>query len=172
MSAKKLIRAIFIILILASNVGCDQFSKNLVRHNIDAHEEISLVHNYVMLTKIENTGAFLSLGQSLPQPIKILILTILPLLALGVALLVLLTRNNLNYLSIWGMSFIVGGGTGNIYDRIVHGSVTDFLHIDFVIFETGIFNMADVSIMTGMLMVLADLYFNRTLPLFKEMKKN
>jgi signal peptidase II len=172
MTTKKLVRTIFILLILGSNVGCDQFSKKLVRQKVGALEEISLIHNYVTLTKIENTGAFLSLGQTLPQPIKIVVLTILPLLALVFALLILLTRNNLTYLSIWGMSFIVGGGIGNIYDRIVHGSVTDFLHIDFGIFETGIFNLADVSIMTGMLMVLADLYLNRTFSLFDEVKKN
>jgi signal peptidase II len=36
----------------------------------------------------------------------------------------------------------------------VYGSVTDFMHMDFVIFKTGIFNMADVSIMTGIAIVL------------------
>jgi signal peptidase II len=170
MSTQKIIRTTLIILILVSTVGCDQFSKKLVRQKIGTNQEISLIRNYVTLTKIENTGAFLSIGQSLPQPVKIVVLTVLPLLAIGFALLILLTRNNLPYLSIWGMCFIVGGGIGNIYDRIVHGSVTDFVHLDFGIFETGIFNMADVSIMTGMLLVLADLGFNRTLPLFDEVK--
>ena len=172
MSTKKIARTILILLILVSNIGCDQFSKTLVRQNVGALEEISLIHNYVTLMNIENSGAFLSLGHSMPQPIKVVVLMVLPLLALGVALFLLFTRNNLTSLSIGGMSFIVGGGIGNIYDRIVHGSVTDFLHIDFGIFETGIFNMADVSILTGMLMVLADLYFNRTFPLFDEVKKN
>ena len=61
-----------------------------------------------------------------------------------------------------GISFVLGGGIGNMYDRIIHGSVTDFLHIDFVIFQTGIFNMADVSIMTGMFLILIR-------PFYKEM---
>jgi signal peptidase II len=172
MTTKKIIRTVFILIILGSTVGCDQFSKTLVRQRVGVNEEIGLIRNYVTLTKIENTGAFLSIGQSLPRPIKIVVLTVLPLLALGFALILLLTRNNMTYLSIWGMCFIVGGGIGNIYDRIVHGSVTDFLHIDFGIFETGIFNMADVSIMTGMLMVLLDLSLNRTFPLFDKVRKN
>ncbi len=46
-------------------------------------------------------------------------------------------------------AFIIGGGIGNLYDRILYGSVTDFLHMDFQLFRTGIFNMADVSIMIG-----------------------
>ena len=57
-----------------------------------------------------------------------------------------------------GISCVIGGGIGNIYDRIQYGSVTDFLHIDLVVFQTGIFNMADVSIMTGMSMIVIDLY--------------
>ena len=48
-----------------------------------------------------------------------------------------------------GMCFLIGGGIGNIIDRLLYGSVTDFLHIDFGLFRTGIFNLADVSIMVG-----------------------
>ena len=54
----------------------------------------------------------------------------------------------------FGICFLIGGGIGNIYDRIVYGSVTDFFHIDFVIFKTGIFNVADMSIMTGIGLLL------------------
>jgi signal peptidase II len=148
--------------ILSSNIGCDQISKNIVRQQVDYNEQISLINNFLTLTKIENTGAFLSLGQSLPQPIKILLLTILPLLVLGLAFIYLLTKKNLSNLTIIAICFIVGGGIGNIYDRLIYGSVTDFLHMDFVIFRTGIFNMADVSIMTGTFIILFQSYFNRT----------
>jgi len=37
---------------------------------------------------------------------------------------------------------LIGGGIGNVYDCILFGSVTDFLHLDFGIFRTGIFNFA------------------------------
>jgi signal peptidase II len=57
-----------------------------------------------------------------------------------------------------GIIFIIGGGVGNLYDRIIHGSVTDFMHIDFVIFQTGVFNVADMSIMAGMGLILLDAY--------------
>jgi len=151
-----------ILTILSSNIGCDQISKNIVRQKIDYNEQISLLNNFLTLTKIENTGAFLSLGQSLPQPIKILLLTILPLVVLSIALFYLLTKKNLPNLTIIGICFVVGGGIGNIYDRLIYGSVTDFLHIDFVIFQTGVFNMADVSIMTGTFIVICESYFRRT----------
>ena len=162
MKIKRILRTLVILTILSSNIGCDQISKSIVRQRIDYNEQISLVNNYLTLTKIENTGAFLSIGQSLPQPIKVLLLTILPLIVLGLAFIYLLTKKNLSNLTIMGICFIVGGGVGNIYDRLIYGSVTDFLHIDFVIFQTGIFNMADVSIMTGTFIVLFESYLKRT----------
>ena len=156
MKVKRVLRTLVIVIILISNVGCDQISKNIVRKRIHYNEEISLMNNYLTLTKIENKGAFFSLGHSLPQPIKLLLLTILPMVALGLIFIYLLTKKNLTNTAIIGICFIIGGGAGNIYDRLVYGSVTDFLHIDFVIFQTAIFNMADVSIMTGVFMIVID----------------
>lgn len=139
--------------ILVSNISCDQISKAIVREKISANEHIGLLNNYLTLTKIENSGAFLSTGSMLPQPLKMVLLTILPVLVLGLVVIFLMTKRNLSNLAALGLCFIAGGGFGNIYDRIVYGSVTDFVHIDFVIFQTGIFNMADVSIMTGVFIV-------------------
>jgi signal peptidase II len=56
---------------------------------------------------------------------------------------------------------IIGGGLGNIYDRIRFGSVTDFAHIDFVIFQTGVFNVADMSIMAGTIMIILHAWFKK-----------
>ena len=61
----------------------------------------------------------------------------------------------LDKISIIGFSLIIGGGIGNIFDRIVYGSVTDFFYLDFWgIFQTGIFNIADLSVTTGMILIL------------------
>ena len=60
-----------------------------------------------------------------------------------------------------GLCFVIGGGVGNLFDRIVYGSVTDFLYLKFGIFQTGIFNMADVSIMTGMSVILLQFLLRR-----------
>ena len=60
-----------------------------------------------------------------------------------------------------GLCFVIGGGVGNLLDRIVYGSVTDFLYLKFGIFQTGIFNMADVSIMTGMFLVFLQFFFKK-----------
>ncbi|MEQ1586719.1 MAG: signal peptidase II [Cyclobacteriaceae bacterium] len=171
MKAKRILRTLVILTILSSTIGCDQISKNIVRQRIDDNEQISLINNYLTLTKVENTGAFLSVGHNLPAPIKLLLLTILPLIVLGLALFYLLTKRGLFNLTMLGICLMVGGGVGNIYDRLIYGSVTDFLHIDFVLFQTGIFNMADVSIMTGMFVILFDSYFKRTKLVHKKVDK-
>ena len=154
MKLNRIIRSLLLIIVLGANIGCDQISKNIVRHNMYDHETISLADNHLTLIKVENTGAFLSLGHSLPQAIKLLALIILPLIILGVSLLLVTSRRYFSNITATGICFVIGGGIGNIYDRIMYGSVTDFLHIDFGIFQTGIFNMADVSIMTGMFIIV------------------
>jgi len=50
---------------------------------------------------------------------------------------------------------------GNLTDRLFYGSVTDFLHIDLFIIKTGIFNIGDVSILVGMAMIVANLFFSK-----------
>ena len=57
---------------------------------------------------------------------------------------------------------IVGGGVANVFDRIVYGSVTDFMHIDFGgSLRTGIFNIADVSVMVGLGCLLVASFRNK-----------
>jgi signal peptidase II len=143
-------RTLFIVLILVLNISCDQVSKMIVRREIESMEQISMLQDHLTLTRIENKGAFLSTGDSWPDWLRIAVLVFVPVTALTLALVyVFQQRRGLSQSSLVGYSFIIGGGIGNLYDRILHGSVTDFMHIDFVLFETGIFNMADVSIMTG-----------------------
>lgn len=156
----KILRSFVIFGILAINVGCDQISKSIVRQRVYDYQEISIIKNFVTLTKVENAGAFLSLGDSLPDTVRFILLTLFPLIVLTFGVGFLFTKNNLPKPVILGLAFVMGGGIGNIYDRLVHGSVTDFLHIDFGIIQTGVFNMADVSIMTGVLIVLLDSVVN------------
>jgi signal peptidase II len=149
-----IVRTVVIILLLAVNVGCDQMSKQFVRSNLAYDHRIMMLDDHVMFTRVENRGAFLSLGQSLSQEPRFIILVVIPFIALIVGLMLVFTRANLSRSTVIAIGFIVGGGLGNLYDRYIYGSVTDFMHINFYIFRTGIFNMADVSIMTGAFIIL------------------
>ena len=58
--------------------------------------------------------------------------------------------------------FIIGGGIANVFDRIVYGSVTDFFHIDLGGgIRTGIFNVADMSVTSGMIMLVIASFIHR-----------
>jgi len=123
-----MIKKIVIVALVLLNIGCDQISKNVVRRNIDARETIELVGKNFIITKVENSGAMLGFGSELSPILKIIFLQALPVLILMI---------------------------GNLIDRIAYGEVTDFFHIDLGgYFKTGIFNMADVSVTMGVLVIL------------------
>ncbi|RNL50204.1 signal peptidase II [Pedobacter jejuensis] len=154
MTSKHTFRRIFLIFFMLLNIGCDQISKNIVRNRISDYEHISIIKDRFTLTRVENTGAFLSLGDQMPYIFRLIILSGLPLLFLGYGLYYLFANRNLPHSMQIALCFLIGGGIGNLYDRIVHGSVTDFMHLDFKIFETGVFNFADISIMIGVVILL------------------
>lgn len=160
MKGKRLVRIFIITIILISNISCDQISKEIVRQKIDYNAQIHVVGKYLILTKVENRGAFLGLGNSIPGHLHKLLMIVLPLIVIGYTLIYLIKKNNVSRLLIVGISIAIGGGLGNIYDRILYGSVTDFLYFDFILFHTGIVNMADISVTVGFLIILYEIYLN------------
>jgi len=161
MKSNKIVRAAVILLILALNIGCDQLSKTVVRHNMGNFNRFEYLGGHFVFQRVENTGAFLSLGDSLSGPVRYILLNILPLLAVLFGLYYIFTRTNLNRFTLVAIILIIGGGLGNLYDRIRFGSVTDFMHIKFGILETGIFNVADMSIMAGTIMIILHAWFKK-----------
>ncbi|MDD7885554.1 signal peptidase II [Flavivirga sp. 57AJ16] len=154
-------RSIYIILVIILTIAVDQISKVLVRTHIEARteinpgERISLIGNAFLMMNVENTGAFLGMGSDLNPTLRIILLLILPIVVLGFVLRYIFKDKSLDNASLFAFASIVGGGFANVYDRIVYGSVTDFLFIDLGgIFRTGIFNMADLSVTTGMIILV------------------
>ena len=148
-------RIVLILTLIILNIGCDQFSKKMVRDQVEFRSTTEIIGEKFILTNVENAGAFLGMGSELNPIVKTILLLILPIAVLLFVLRYLLTKNDIDKLTVIGLSFIVGGGIGNMYDRILYGQVTDFFHIDLGgIFKTGIFNMADVSVMVGMGFIL------------------
>ena len=67
-------------------------------------------------------------------------------------------------LSEWGMSLILGGAAGNVLDRLIHGSVTDFLDFYWRTHHWPAFNVADSAIVIGAGLVLIELFLERPQP--------
>lgn len=103
----------------------------------------------------ENRGAFLSLGSDLPEPLRKAIFTGLVAVILSGFLVYLLRSSAVNRLAVIAGGFMVGGGFGNLIDRIFNdGAVVDFLNLGFGSVRTGIFNVADMAIMLGLVLFL------------------
>ena len=148
-------RYLLIKIIVFLSISFDQISKIWVRNNFESYSEKSIIGDVFTLIKVENTGAFLGMGSELSEIPRILLLIIFPVVVLISITLYTYIDKTLDKLSIIGFSLIIGGGIANIFDRIVFGSVTDFLYINLGgIFKTGIFNIADLSVTTGMILIL------------------
>lgn len=150
-------RKILILLLVALNIGCDQVSKTMVRDQVSENETIQLMEDYFIMTKVENTGAFLGLGSELPEWLRVGLLLVIPAIMMVGLLLFIWFKRKQPLMEAIGMSFVIGGGVGNVFDRIAYGSVTDFFHIDLGWAQTGIFNMADVSVMVGVGLLLLNM---------------
>lgn len=133
----------------------DQLSKFWIRNNIESYNEIELIGSFFTLIRVENSGAFLGMGSELSYIPKLILLIIFPIVVLVAVSIYTYMDNKLDNLSLVGFSLIIGGGVANIFDRIVYGSVTDFLYINLGgFFKTGIFNIADLSVTTGMILII------------------
>ena len=155
-------RNISISILITVSIVLDQLSKVLIRKNIDQYSEIKLIGEYFILTNVENSGAFLGMGSDFSPFIKTIFLLILPIIVLICIMIYVYRDKEIDKISLIGFCFIIGGGIANIYDRIMYGSVTDFLFIDLGgIFKTGIFNIADLSVTTGMILILLMSFKNK-----------
>jgi signal peptidase II len=158
----KLSRTLSIVLLISGTIAIDQISKVIVRTNVVPYQESEILGSYFTLNNVENTGAFLGMGSDLSPTIKLIFLLILPVFVLGYLIYYIFKNKNMDKYGLIALSCIAGGGIANVFDRIVYGSVTDFLHINLGgIFRTGIFNLADLSVTTGMIILLVGSFIHR-----------
>ncbi len=152
------LRWVLVLAVMAVNVAGDQITKEIARQQLAGTGRHEYLGGFFNLVFVENEGAFLSLGATLAEGPRYWILTILPIIVLAGIFLYALLSPALNRWQIIAYSFILGGGISNIYDRLLYGKVVDFMILDIGKLQTGIFNFADVSIMTGLFMMIPYLF--------------
>ena len=144
-------RSLFIAFLIIFNIVIDQVSKIWTRVHVVKGSKSEIIGDYLTLHNVENSGAFLGMGSDLNPTMRAIFLLIIPVSVMGYVLFLLFRNKDLDQLSILGFCCILGGGMANIYDRFMYGSVTDMFHIDLGgVFRTGIFNVADMSVMVGL----------------------
>jgi len=117
--------------------------------------QINVIKDYFQLIWVENEGAFLGMGSDMNPTLKLIFLLILPTLVLAYVIYYIIKTKELDRLSLIAFCCIIGGGIANVFDRIVYSQVTDFFFIKITeTIKTGIFNVADLSVTTGMIMLL------------------
>ena len=123
----------------------------------------SYFNDVFRLVYAENTGAFLSLGSDMNDTLRYWVLAVVPVLVLLYIFFHVLTAKNLHVVQQAAFGFILGGGLSNIYDRIMEGRVVDFMNMGFGTLRTGIFNVADMSIMLGLFLMVPFLFQKQAL---------
>lgn len=159
MTPSRTLRLITVLAVLLCTAGCDQAAKRLARAGLSPYESTNLAGGLVELTLAENPGAFLSLGGTLPEPVRGSLLTI----GIGAGLICLagylVGRAKLSWISFLSLALVWAGGMSNLIDRFArHGRVTDFIIIRAGPFHTGIFNFADLAIVIGTLLLVLSLH--------------
>lgn len=145
---KKNLGRLGLVLIVLATIGCDHATKYVARATLQGAPNRTYFGNMVRISYAENTGGFLSLGADLPPASRTVLFTAVTGLVLA-GLGVLVFRGRLDRLTGMGMALFVAGGISNWIDRVVQGSVVDFLNVGIGQLRTGVFNVADVAIMLG-----------------------
>ena len=131
-------------------LGCDQVTKGIARSHLVLGEDHSFLQDTVRLTYVENSGAFLSFGETLPAQVRSSIFIVGVGLVSLVALLAAFFARGLGLWQVVALSLIASGGFGNWIDRLLNdGRVTDFLNVGIGSLRTGIFNIADMMLLAG-----------------------
>jgi len=135
-------------------VVADQYTKYLADVYLKGAPTLFYFWETVQLRYAENTGAWGGLGSGLPDFWRQIVLVILPVVVLLALMIYIVVSREVRAAEVIFFSAILGGGIGNIIDRIIHGYVIDFLYVGVGSIGTNIFNIADMAIMAGTIAVI------------------
>ena len=141
--------------VAVTTIACDQASKHLARALLVGEPRHSYWGDTVRLEYVENPGAFLGLGSTLPATVRKTLFTagsaILLFAMAGAGL-----RRGWTLAQRLGIGLAWAGGLSNLVDRLLRDRVSDFLNVGVGGLRTGIFNVADVAIMLGVVLVAGE----------------
>ena len=138
------------IIIIAVSIAIDQILKFAVVENIDTGEIIKVIHfgdfDVFSLTHITNKGAAWSMMEG-----KTWFLVGFPLVVIIGGLVYMYFKRNEGKLLLVSLALLIGGGIGNLIDRIRLGEVVDYIRFEPINFP--VFNFADICVVFGVIML-------------------
>ena len=129
----------------------DRVTKSLVVAQIPYGSEAPLINHVVGITNVHNSGAAFGVA---PAGATIFLVASI---AVAVGLVIYVVRTPGSFWTDAVLGLIMGGTLGNGYDRIVHGTVTDFINFHF----WPVFNIADSAISIGVVALIAGYVIRR-----------
>lgn len=129
-------------------LAADQISKLIVRRYLDVHELIQVLP-FLQLEHVQNSG--IAFGMLVGHEVIIVGVSVFIVAMLAVA--ALLARNDDRL--VWPLALLVAGSCGNLLDRVINGSVTDFMRFP----HWPAFNLADSCIVIGVFLLILRLLF-------------
>ena len=127
----------------------DQLVKLLIKSTFKLHEELELIPNFFSLHYLQNDGAAFSILQN-----KTYLLVIVAIICLGIMVYYIQKEKTFTKLSGISLGLILGGIIGNLLDRIIYKKVIDYLSFTFFTYNFPVFNIADVGITVGALLLI------------------
>ena len=127
----------------------DQIVKLLIKTNMNLNEEISIIPNFFSIQYLKNTGAAFSILEN-----QTILLAITSIICISVIIYYLKKEENLTTAMYLSFGMVLGGILGNLIDRIVYQGVIDFLSFQIFNYNFPVFNIADIGITIGVLLLI------------------
>jgi signal peptidase II len=138
----------------------DQITKLLIVKNIPVNTiGFSFWNNFLWIIHVKNTGIAFSMGDSIPEFLRVILFIVIPLLVMAALAVYIVKSDNMTTLQRWCLAAILGGGIGNLIDRIFREEgVVDFVSVKFYglfgMDRFPVFNVADSSIVVFGILIL------------------
>jgi len=139
----------------------DRWTKHLVEQRIRLYAHIQIIPGFFQLTHTENTGAAFSLFADSQAHWKTGMLIAFSVIALLVVSALLWKNNPAHVVTGVGLSLIMGGAVGNLWDRLARGRVVDFLLFYVKRYQWPVFNLADSAIVVGAGLLVLEILFHK-----------
>ncbi|KPU45122.1 lipoprotein signal peptidase [Oxobacter pfennigii] len=124
----------------------DQATKYIISGAIPLNDSVTVIDGFFYISHVLNKGAAWSILQN--KRYFFIVTTVL--VCIFIAYYLFRLRNKIVRTA---LSFIMGGAIGNLTDRIMTGSVVDFLEFHFGTYIFPVFNVADIFIVTGTILL-------------------
>jgi signal peptidase II len=147
--------------LMAALIGLDQLTKFLVQARMRYLESVTVIPGFVNLTYIRNRGAIFGFFDGGGSPLRLVLITVGSVIALGFVAYYFFRTPASEKLTLIGLSLILSGAMGNLADRFIKGSVTDFIDVYVKGWHWPFFNVADSCISIGAGLLLVTLFLRR-----------